>query len=76
MNFIGINDSLVNLDNVKEIKETDKGVKFTFVNGTCTVYDALFEDVRKVIDDITHRNRRVRIDGLKGETLNVKVVNK
>jgi len=77
MNFININDTLINLDNVTEIrKKDDTSVLFAFVDGNFSGHATAFEDVKKCIDDITHRNRRIRIDGLRGETLDVKVVNK
>ena len=83
MNFIVIKDmetkkeTLINLDNVTEIREKDEtSVIFSYVDGTFNGHTTYFKDIKKCIDDITHRNRRIRIDGLKGELFNVKVVNK
>lgn len=82
MNFIGINDEkgnkyIINLDNIITIAPYGEGITaFHCVGDSRQHLPISFDEVQKVIDDMAHRNHRVRIDGLKGETLNVKVVNK
>ena len=86
MNFIAIKDDndnsfLINLDNIIAIAPYDGDkTKTSFHCTDCNrrVLPISFEKVEQVIDTLTNRNRRIRVDGvnLKGERLDVKVVNK
>ena len=79
MNFINVKSDdkviMINLDTVTGIVPTETGTIFYCIMGSYET-QATIEEVEKVIDTMQHRSNRVRIDGLKGETLNVKVVNK
>ena len=80
MNFINVKSFddkviMLNLDTVTGIVPTETGTIFYCIMGSYET-QAPIEEVEKVIDTIQHRSHRIRIDGLKGETLNVKVVNK
>lgn len=79
MNFINVKSDdkivMINLDTVTGIVSTETGTIFYCIMGSYET-QATIEEVEKVIDTMQHRSHRIRIDGLKGETLNVKVVNK
>ena len=79
MNFINVKSDgkviMINLDTVTGIVPTETGTTFYCIMGSYET-QATIEEVKKVIDTMQHRSHRIRIDGLKGETLNVKVVNK
>lgn len=79
MNFINIlteTDQIsINLDNVIAISPTETGTSIHTLVGKYETR-ASMDEVTKIIDTMQHQNHRIRIDGLKGETLNVKVVNK
>lgn len=80
MNFICVLDQnrkerLVNLDNITQIKD-DEGHAVFETDHSYFHTETTVEEVQKIIEDIQAKNHRIRIDGLKGETLNVKVVNK
>lgn len=79
MNYIKVltedNEILINLDNIVAVVPNETGVAFNTLFGTYETKASL-EEVEKIIETMQHRSNRIRIDGLKGETLNVKVVNK
>ena len=79
MNFINVKSDdkviMLNLDTVTGIVPTETGTIFYCIMGSYET-QATIEEIEKVIDTMQHRSHRIRIDGLKGETLNVKVVNK
>ena len=80
MNFINVLDTegktiCINLDRVSMITGDDNGTLFIFEGSRLPVGSkASMEEVQKCLDRMVHSCRRVRID--KGETLNVKVVNR
>lgn len=83
MNFISIEDDkgnkyMINLDNVVAIHPYDGMTSFHCVDDSRHVLPIPFDKVQAIIDNMTHKNHRVRVDGinLKGERLDVKVVNK
>ena len=84
MNFITIEDDkgnkhMLNLDNVISVAPyEDKKTSYHCVDDSRFVLPISFDKVEQVIDTLTNRNRRIRIDGvnLKGERLDVKVVNR
>ena len=76
MNFISIKDYMINLDNVIAIHPYDGNTSFHCVDDSRHVLPINMDEVKNAIDNMTNKNHRIRIDGLKGETLNVKVVNK
>ena len=79
MNFINVKSDdkiiMLNLDTVTGIVPTETGTIFYCIMGSYET-QATIEEIEKIIETMQHRSHRVRIDGLKGETLNVKVVNK
>lgn len=80
MNFIKVKgeeneEILINLDNIVAVIDREGKAVFTTLLGQYTTNTTVGE-VWSAIDTIQHHNHRIRIDGLKGENLNVKVVNK
>ena len=83
MNFVRIDETWINMDNVIVIRESKDGLEISFLDGVnkaivndVTEDKSLKKDVWSAIERLDNKNHKVRIDGLKGETLNVKVVNK
>ena len=84
MNFISIEDDkgnkyMINLDNVIIITPyEDSKTSFHCVDDFRACLPISMDKVEQVIDNMTHKNHRVRVDGinLKGERLDVKVVNR
>lgn len=80
MNFIQVVDEnkeviLINLDMVVSVVNKDGKALFNTVMGQYETV-ASVDEIGQLIEMLQHKAHRVRIDGLKGETLNVKVVNK
>lgn len=83
MNFIQVVEEidgnreviLINLDMVVSVVNKDGKALFNTVMGQYEI-EAPVDEIGQLIEMLQHKAHRTRIDGLKGETLNVKVVNK